>query len=96
MPQIFANPKTSDIDDFISLFPDEPFIQSYAEIIHKESFQECTATLQVWGAALQRIQQQGVDADINTEFPDLVASFFKKAVDAGYGGENVMALVKVL
>ncbi len=50
----------------------------------------------MWGAALQRIQQQGVDANINTEFPDFVASFFKKAVDAGYGEENVMALVKVL
>ena len=84
------------IDDFISLFPDSPDIQGYAKVIHEESFHQCTATLQVWGAALQRIQQQGVDASINTEIPDLVASFFNKAVDAGYGGENVMALVKVL
>jgi hypothetical protein len=50
----------------------------------------------VWGTALQRIQQQGIDANINTEIPDFVASFFKKAIDAGYGEENVMALVKVL
>ena len=84
------------IDDFISLFPDEPDIQHYAKVIHEETFHECTATLQVWGAALQRIQQQGVDANINTQVPDFVASFFKKAVDAGYGEENVMALVKVL
>jgi 3-hydroxyisobutyrate dehydrogenase-like beta-hydroxyacid dehydrogenase len=84
------------VDDFISLFPDNPDIQHYATVIHEESFHECTATLQVWGAALQRIQQQGVDANINTEIPDFVASFFTKAVDAGYGEENVMALVKVL
>jgi 3-hydroxyisobutyrate dehydrogenase-like beta-hydroxyacid dehydrogenase len=84
------------LDDFISLFPDNPDIQSYATVIHEKTFHECTATLQVWDAALQRIQQQGVDADINTEIPDFVASFFKKAVDAGYGEENVMALVKVL
>ncbi len=84
------------IDDFVSLFPDEPGIQGYAKVIHEESFHECTATLQVWAAALQRIQQQGVDANINTEIPDFVASFFKKAVDAGYGEQNVMALVKVL
>ncbi len=84
------------IDDFISLFPDNPDIQHYAKVIHEESFHECTATLQVWGAALQRIQQQGVDANINTQIPDFVASFFKKAVDAGYGEENVMALIKVL
>ena len=84
------------VDDFISLFPGNPDIQRYATVIHEKSFHECTATLRVWDAALQRIQQQGVDADINTEIPDFVASFFKKAVDAGYGEENVMALVKVL
>ncbi len=84
------------VDDFISLFPDEPDTQHYAKVIHEETFHECTATLQVWGAALHRIQQQGVDANINTDIPDFVASFFKKAVDAGYGEENVMALVKVL
>ena len=84
------------LDDFIALFPDQPDIQHYAQVIHEESFHECTATLQVWGAALQRIQQQGIDANINTEIPDFVASFFKKAIDAGYGQENVMALVKVL
>jgi 3-hydroxyisobutyrate dehydrogenase-like beta-hydroxyacid dehydrogenase len=84
------------LDEFISLFPDKPDIQHYAKVIHDESFHECTATLQVWATALQRIQQQGVDAHINTEFPDFVASVFKKAVDAGYGEENVMALVKVL
>jgi 3-hydroxyisobutyrate dehydrogenase-like beta-hydroxyacid dehydrogenase len=84
------------IDDFMSLFPDEPNIQRYARVIHEESFHECTATLQVWGAALQRIQQQGADANINTEIPDFVASFFRKAVNAGYGEENVMSLIKVL
>jgi 3-hydroxyisobutyrate dehydrogenase-like beta-hydroxyacid dehydrogenase len=84
------------IEDFISVLPDQPYVQGYAKVIHEESFQMCTATLQVWGAALKRIQQQGVDANINTEIPDFVASFFKKAVDAGYGEENVMALVKVL
>ena len=84
------------IDDFISLFPDEPDIQHYAKVIHEESFHKSTATLQVWGAALKRVQQQGVDANINTEVPDFVAGFFKKAVAAGYGEENVMSLVKVL
>jgi 3-hydroxyisobutyrate dehydrogenase-like beta-hydroxyacid dehydrogenase len=84
------------VDDFIALFPNQPDIQRYAQVIHEESFRECTATLQVWGAALQRIQQQGIDANINTEFPDFVAGIFKKAIDAGYSQENVMALVKVL
>ena len=40
--------------------------------------EEATATLQVWGAALRSIQQQGVDANINTQVPDFIAGFFKK------------------
>ena len=84
------------VDDFISLFPDEPDTQHYAQVIHDGSFQDCTATLQVWGAALERIQQQGVDAKINTEVPDFIAGLFKKAIAAGYGEDNVMSLVKVL
>jgi hypothetical protein len=48
------------------------------------------------GAVLHRIQQQGVGANINTEISDFVASFFKKAVNAGYGEQNVMSLFKVL
>ncbi len=90
--------KSEDVgmDDFISLFPDQPDIQHYAKVIRDESYQKCTATLQVWGAALRRIQQQGVDAGISTEIPDFIAGFFNKAVDAGYGEQNVMALVKVL
>ena len=44
------------MSDFISLFPDDPDIRHYARGIHEKSFHECTATLQVWGAALQRIQ----------------------------------------
>ncbi|MHA1527930.1 MAG: NAD(P)-dependent oxidoreductase [Alphaproteobacteria bacterium] len=84
------------MDDFISLFPDNPDVRHSARVIHEERFHECTATLQVWGAALRRIQQQGVDAGISTEIPDFIAGFFNKAVDAGYGEQNVMALVKVL
>jgi 3-hydroxyisobutyrate dehydrogenase-like beta-hydroxyacid dehydrogenase len=84
------------VDEFISLFPDEPDIQRYASVIHEESFHESTASLEVWAAALARIQQQGLDADINTDIPDFIAGFFKKAVDGGYGQENVMALIKVL
>jgi len=84
------------LDDFISLFTDKPDIQHYARVIHEESFHECTATLQVWGAALRGIQQQGIDAGINTDIPDFAASFFDKAIEAGHGQKNVMALVKVL
>lgn len=84
------------VDLFASLFDESSTIRGYADIIHSAGFENRTATLQVWDAALQRIRTQGEDAGINTDFPDFVSSLFKKAVDAGYGEENVMALVKVL
>ena len=84
------------VDLFASLFDEGSTIRGYANVIHSSGFENRTATLHVWDAALQRIRTQGEDAAINTDFPDFVSNLFKQAVDAGYGEENVMALVKVL
>jgi 3-hydroxyisobutyrate dehydrogenase-like beta-hydroxyacid dehydrogenase len=40
------------LDEFISTIPDQPYAQHLAKVIHAESFDKCTATLQVWGNAL--------------------------------------------
>ena len=84
------------VDLFASLFGEGSTIRHYANVIHSAGFENRAATLNVWDAALQRIRTQGKDAGINTDFPDFVSSLFEKAVDAGHGEENVMALVKVL
>ena len=84
------------VDEFASLFEEDSDIRDDANIIHSADFENCTATLRVWRAALQRIQTQGQDAGINTDFPDYVDSLLEKAVDAGYGEEHVMAMVKIL
>ena len=84
------------LNEFIALFDDDPVLQRYATVIEKQSYEECTATLQVWGAALERIRQQGKDAGISTDIPDFIANFFNSAIAAGYGDKNVMALFKVL
>ena len=84
------------VDQFASLFGEESLVRRYANVIYSEDFKNCTATLQVWGSALNRIQTQGRDSGIDTAFPDFVDSLFKKAINAGYGDEHVMSLVKVL
>ncbi len=84
------------VDEFASLFDKESMIRRDANVIHSSDFENCTATLQVWDAALQRIREQGEDAGIDTDFPDFVSNLFRKAVDAGYGEEHVTALIKVL
>ena len=84
------------LDGFASLFAEGSMVRHDATVIHDAAFDQCTATLQVWGAALKHIQRQGRDAGISTDFPDHLAGLFEKAVDAGHGEEHVMALVKVL
>lgn len=84
------------VDSFANLFDEDSPTRYHANAIHSGDFGNCMATLQVWRAALQHIQTQGRDAGINTEFPDFVDNLFEKAIEAGYGEEHVMALVKVL
>lgn len=84
------------LDALIALFPEDPMLQSYLRVVHEQSFDQRGATLAVWGAALERVREQGRDAGINTEFPDFAAGWFRRANDAGHGDENVMALIKIL
>ena len=84
------------VGDFADLFEKNSDTHYYANTIASGDFENCTATLQVWRAALKHIQTQARESGINTDFPDYMDSLFEKAVEADYGSEHVMALVKVL
>ncbi len=84
------------LDELANLFQEGSFARRYVNVIHTSDYENCTATLRVWESAAQRIRTQGQEAGINTDFPDYVTGLFEKAVDAGYGEQHVMALVKVL
>jgi 3-hydroxyisobutyrate dehydrogenase-like beta-hydroxyacid dehydrogenase len=84
------------VDQFAELFEQDSLVRRYANVIHAGDYENCTATLQVWGDALKRIQMQGRDRGIDTSVPDFVAGLFDRAVKAGHGEEHVMSLLKVL
>jgi len=84
------------LDVLATMFPDDSFSRRYANIIHASDYENPAAPLRVWEAAAQNIRTQANEVGINTDFPDYVANLFEKAMDAGYGEEHVMALVKVL
>lgn len=84
------------VDLFAALFPEGNRSNWFAETIHSGRFENPTAPLSVWYAALRRIQTHARDAGINCEVPAFAAGFFERAIAAGYGGEDVAALVKVL
>jgi 3-hydroxyisobutyrate dehydrogenase-like beta-hydroxyacid dehydrogenase len=66
------------------------------ENIQSGNYQETSAPLELWAGGIQQIAQHAQDSNIHAEFPMLAARLFKKAMDSGYGREEVSALFKVL
>jgi 3-hydroxyisobutyrate dehydrogenase-like beta-hydroxyacid dehydrogenase len=81
---------------YATMFPQDDRAHIFAEVIESDEFANPSATLSVWEAALQRVLIQARDAGINAEIPEFVSVFLKKAIAAGYGEQDVAALVKVL
>lgn len=85
-----------DLNDYAQVIAGDPSLQRYIGVIRDGNYDEHTASLQVWADVLGHIQQQGVDAGVSTEIPDFIAGLFQRAIDAGYGRKDVMAVAKVL
>jgi 3-hydroxyisobutyrate dehydrogenase-like beta-hydroxyacid dehydrogenase len=84
------------IDLYASLFAEGQSAKRFADVIHRNAYENPSATLQVWTAALERIQDHAHDVGINREVPDFVMGILKRAIAAGHGREHVAALSKVL
>ncbi len=84
------------LDLYAQVFPESDNAHGYVNTMHKKDFKNPTATLGTWGAALETISKQASDAGINSEVPEFISSLFKRAEQAGYGDEDVAALVKIL
>jgi 3-hydroxyisobutyrate dehydrogenase-like beta-hydroxyacid dehydrogenase len=85
-----------DVATYASLFPDSYGAKRLVEVIHAGAYADPGATISVWDGAVERIRGQAVDAGINSEVPDFIASFIKRAIAAGHGEEDIAALIKVL
>jgi 3-hydroxyisobutyrate dehydrogenase-like beta-hydroxyacid dehydrogenase len=85
-----------DVDLFASVLPASEDSRFFAELVARDAFADPGATMNTWYGAVQRIEQQARDAEINDELPAFLASLFKRGVAAGYGDEDMTALIKVL
>lgn len=92
-----------DLQAFVDLFPAEPLRADsdtetckLAQIIKDTDYGQPTATLQVWGEALTRIQMQARDAGISSAVPDFIAGYFRRAKDRGLGQQEAIAIYKTL
>lgn len=85
-----------ELQAFMDLFPDDPYACKLAGIIKDDTYDQPTATLQVWGEALARIQMQARDAGIPPAIPDFIAGYFQRAMDMGLGQQEAIAIYKTL
>ena len=70
--------------------------RDFAEIVHTGNFDNPGATLSVWNAAHEHIRTHAHDMKINSEFPDFVWNLLSRAEGAGYGDEDIAAIIKIL
>jgi 3-hydroxyisobutyrate dehydrogenase-like beta-hydroxyacid dehydrogenase len=64
--------------------------------IQSGNYQETSAPLELWAGGINRIAQHAQDSHIHAEFPLLASRLFQRAMDEGYGREEVSAVFKVL
>lgn len=72
------------------------FLRHEGNMVHAENYTITESPLRISVAATARLEQTAIDAGINTQFPAFAAALFKKAELAGYGDQEVAALIKVL
>jgi 3-hydroxyisobutyrate dehydrogenase-like beta-hydroxyacid dehydrogenase len=85
-----------DVAAFEGLLPEGDRARILANRIREKRYQDPDATVAVWDAVSRRFKQQARDAGISCEFPDFAAKITRRAMLAGYGEEDIAALVKVL
>jgi 3-hydroxyisobutyrate dehydrogenase-like beta-hydroxyacid dehydrogenase len=72
------------------------FFKHEGAVIHSGNYQISESPLKISVEATERLAQAARESGINSEFPTFVSGIFKRAMAAGYGDEEVAALIKVL
>ncbi|MEK3792521.1 NAD(P)-binding domain-containing protein [Paenibacillus sp. FSL R7-0204] len=65
-------------------------------VIQSNSYNQPLSSLQMSMTSIELLTLQARESGINNEFPRFAENLFQKALHAGYGSEEVAALVKVL
>lgn len=90
------------VDDFASRLQadDMPTIgvavKELGERIQANQYDESQATLRTYAVAAEQFLQHARDSRIDTNFPVYVSGTLQKGMNAGLGGDDLAALIKVL
>ncbi|ALC83901.1 MULTISPECIES: NAD(P)-dependent oxidoreductase [Bacillus] len=67
-----------------------------SEVIQKEDYKNPQSAIDMCMKTIKLFMEQAHEAGINNEFPTFAMGIFQKALDMGYGNEELGALIKVL
>lgn len=88
------------LDQFSSLFEKSDPARVLADMVHAGNYAlgaiHPGASVRVWEGCIQLVQGHARVNKLNSEVPDFISGLFRRAIDSGYGEEDVAALVKVL
>jgi 3-hydroxyisobutyrate dehydrogenase-like beta-hydroxyacid dehydrogenase len=72
------------------------FFRHEGAVIQSEDYRISESPLRISVEATERLAHAARESGLNAELPELAASLFKRALAAGYGDEEVAAVIKVL
>lgn len=87
------------VSEFTALLPANDRAVPLTQAINDGTFANVSkggATVDVAGSAVTRMRQQANDAGINSELPDLMCDWVKRAQTAGFGSEETAAVIKAI
>jgi 3-hydroxyisobutyrate dehydrogenase-like beta-hydroxyacid dehydrogenase len=86
------------LEQYLNLLDDQgkSYEKWLCENIQSGNYQETSAPLELWAGGINMIAQHAQDSHIHAEFPLLASRLFQRAMDEGYGREEVSAVFKVL
>ena len=79
-----------------SLPSDTEEIAHLGDALQKNKFEDPGASINVYSNILDRIRDQAADKGIDARIPEFADSLYKEGVKAGFGDEEVVALIKLL
>ncbi|HDR4902995.1 TPA: NAD(P)-dependent oxidoreductase [Bacillus cereus] len=89
------------IDDFGSMIAHVSqvvgeVIKYESAVIQTETYDNPQSSINMCMTTVELFMEQAQEAKINNEFPMFAQGLFKRALDAGYGNEELAALIKIM
>ena len=79
-----------------SLPSDSEEIAHLGKVLQSGNFSNPGASINVYSNILDRIRSQAKDKEIDARIPEFADKLYKEGVEAGFGDEEVVALIKLL